>query len=74
MSKLQYDIGDIEETARHGEERGAAWERAKIAKALEEELENATARHSKDEKDAMYDAGYRAGIEEAIRITSEDKR
>lgn len=70
-----YTISDIEDTARGGEQRGAAWERARITKALEDELENATAgRHSKNGSDAMYDAGYLAGIEEAIRIASEEQR
>jgi hypothetical protein len=68
MSKLHYDITDIEDTARNGEYRGAEWLRSAINKALEEELEHATVRRSKDATDETYDAGYRAAIQEAIEI------
>lgn len=73
MTKLQYDITDIEETARHGEERGAAWLRSAINKALQEELEHANVRRSKDATDEHYDAGYRSAIEQAIEIVMNAK-
>jgi hypothetical protein len=68
MSKLQYTITDIEETARHGEERGATWLRTAIIKALQQEREHAATRQSKDDSDETFDAGYRAGLEQALEI------
>lgn len=74
MSKLSWTDEDLEETERWAEKRGARKKAHAITKALEDELEHATAgRHSKNGSDAMYDAGYLAGIEEAIRIASEDQ-
>lgn len=68
-----YNISDIEETARHGEQRGGEWMRSAIIKALEEELEHAMVRRSKDQTDDVYDAGYRSAIEEAIEIAQNAK-
>lgn len=73
MTKLQYDITDIEETARQGEERGAAWLRSAIIKAMKDELEHAGVRQSKDTTDEHYDAGYRSGIEQALEIAQNAK-
>lgn len=68
-----YDISDIHDVYENAISGGQRMAREQIIKALEEELEHATVRRSKDDRDEAYDAGYRSAIEEAIQITREAK-
>lgn len=68
-----YDITDIEDVYENAIRSGQNILRNAIIKANSKELKHAATRHSKDNFDEAYDVGYRAGLEQALKIAQDAK-